>query len=192
MVKFSKELEAQLIPEWKDAFVNYWQLKKQIKKIKFTRLSKPTESVKSDISRSIFDSVRFLATKITDKFRASDDQPDIIKVRRKTTKDDDEEVYETELAQLFSEEDEVRVFFARLDEELNKVNQFYKLQEREFIERGEMLNRQLQILLQLKQILSDRRRQNSPARSYNLGIFPHSPAPDSDYSEMELVGAAIY
>ncbi|KAK2991105.1 hypothetical protein RJ640_010461 [Escallonia rubra] len=28
MVKFSKELEAQLIPEWKDAFVNYWQLKK--------------------------------------------------------------------------------------------------------------------------------------------------------------------
>jgi len=28
-------------------------------------------------------------------------------VRKKTTKDDEEEIYETELAQLFSEEDEV-------------------------------------------------------------------------------------
>ena len=84
MVKFSKELEAQLIPEWKDAFVNYWQLKKQIKKMKFTRLPKPTESAKSDLGRSIFDSVRFLTTNITDKFRFSDDQQDIIKVRHIT------------------------------------------------------------------------------------------------------------
>ena len=80
MVKFSKELEAQLVPEWKDNFVNYWQLKKQIKKIKFSRLPKPTESVKSNLGRSIFDSVRFLTTNITDKFRFSDDQQDVIKV----------------------------------------------------------------------------------------------------------------
>lgn len=33
MVKFSKQFEGQLVPEWKEAFVDYCQLKKDIKKI---------------------------------------------------------------------------------------------------------------------------------------------------------------
>lgn len=33
MVKFSKQFEGQLVPEWKEAFVDYWQLKKDLKKI---------------------------------------------------------------------------------------------------------------------------------------------------------------
>lgn len=103
--------------------------------------------------------------------------------------DSEEEVYETELAQLFSEEDEVHVFFAKLDEELNKVNQFYKKQESEFLERGEMLNKQLQILLDLKQVLGDRRRKSSPtSKPSNTGIFPHSPGRDSSFSgQLSLV-----
>lgn len=32
MVKFSKQFEGQLIPEWKEAFVDYWQLKKELKR----------------------------------------------------------------------------------------------------------------------------------------------------------------
>lgn len=32
-MKFSKQFEGQLVPEWKDAFVDYWQLKKDLKKI---------------------------------------------------------------------------------------------------------------------------------------------------------------
>ena len=77
---------------------------------------------------------------------------------------------------------QARVFFAKLDGEFNKVNQFYESQECEFIERGKILVKQLQILLQAKQILSDQRRRNSPARSYSVRISPHSPARDSKYS----------
>jgi hypothetical protein len=33
MVKFSKQFEGQLVPEWKEAFVDYWQLKKDLKQI---------------------------------------------------------------------------------------------------------------------------------------------------------------
>lgn len=33
MVKFSKQFESQLVPEWKEAFVDYWQLKRELKKI---------------------------------------------------------------------------------------------------------------------------------------------------------------
>uniref|UniRef100_J3LI82 SPX domain-containing protein n=1 Tax=Oryza brachyantha TaxID=4533 RepID=J3LI82_ORYBR len=37
MVKFSREYEASIIPEWKAAFVDYKRLKKLIKKIKVSR-----------------------------------------------------------------------------------------------------------------------------------------------------------
>ncbi|TKY51900.1 Phosphate transporter PHO1 [Spatholobus suberectus] len=184
MVKFSKELEAQLIPEWKEAFVNYWQLKKLIKRIKLSRLPKQSHHAQPHFGFSIFDSFRFFVKNIAHNLSASDHRDlNIIQVRKKTTKGGGEEIYETELAQLFSEEDEVRVFFMSLDEELNKVNQFYRRQESEFLEREEILNKQLQILLDLKQIISDRRRKNSPSKAYNTGMSPqYSPTRDSDYS----------
>ncbi|KAH9764245.1 phosphate transporter PHO1 [Citrus sinensis] len=191
MVKFSKELEAQLIPEWKDAFVNYWQLKKHIKKIKLSKMQQKQHQHHRDFNHnngvfglSICDPVRFLAS----KFSRDNEAENIIQVKRKVMEEgDDHEVYETELAQLFSEEDEVRAFFERLDRELNKVNQFYRTKESEFLERGEILNKQLQILLELKQILIDRRRKPSG------GIIPRSwtPCPrNSDISDGQG-GAAL-
>ncbi|KAK2643707.1 hypothetical protein Ddye_018902 [Dipteronia dyeriana] len=182
MVKFSKELEAQLIPEWKDAFVDYWQLKKQVKKIKLSIKNKQTQDIiNHDFGLSIFDSIRFLTRKFSHKLiNQSTTTDNIIQVKSKVMEDGDEEVYETELAQLFSEEDEIKVFFESLDDELNKVNQFYKTKESEFLERGESLNKQLQILVDLKQILSDRRRKP------NSGILSRSwssSARNSDFSE---------
>lgn len=94
--------------------------------------------------------------------------------------DCEEEVYETELAQLFSEEDEIRMFFSRVDEELNKVNQFYKKQECEFLERGEMLKKQLEILFDLRQLLSDRTRKIPP--SSNAATSPHFLSRHPDYA----------
>ena len=81
MVKFSKELEAQLIPEWKDAFVNYRVLKKPIKKMKVSKIiSKPSQHTDGDFGVSIFDSIRFFAKKISDKFQNSENETDIIQV----------------------------------------------------------------------------------------------------------------
>ncbi|KAL2323742.1 hypothetical protein Fmac_028121 [Flemingia macrophylla] len=180
MVKFSKELEAQLIPEWKEAFVNYRQLKKHVKRIKLTRVSNQSQPPQETFGRSVIDSLRFITNKLRNT--NNDNVQDIIQVRRKMT-EECEEVYETELAQLFSEEDEMQVFFAELDGELNKVNQFYKKKESEFVERGEMLNKQLNILLDLKQVLSDRRRKTPSPKPSNTGIFPQSPSQGSNYSE---------
>ncbi|KAK4421789.1 Phosphate transporter [Sesamum alatum] len=162
MVKFSKELEAQLIPEWKDAFVNYWQLKKHVKKIKLARKPKHVPGSNCHFGRSVFDPVRAFLGRILGRTRNTGNKPEIIQVKSKISVGEEEvqEVYETELDQLFSEEDEVKVFFETLDDELNKVNQFYKSKEGEFLERGELLNKQLQILVDLKRVLSDRRRKN--------------------------------
>lgn len=79
MVKFSKELEAQLIPEWKEAFVNYWQLKKQIKRIKLSKIPKQNHHADGD---SIFNSLCFMVKKITSNFSLGTDHDNmnIIKV----------------------------------------------------------------------------------------------------------------
>ncbi|KAL0366889.1 UNVERIFIED_CONTAM: Phosphate transporter [Sesamum radiatum] len=75
MVKFSKELEAQLIPEWKDAFVNYWQLKKHVKKIKLARKPKHVPGSNCDFGRSVFDPVRFLVGRILEERRTPEINP---------------------------------------------------------------------------------------------------------------------
>ncbi|XP_073287979.1 phosphate transporter PHO1-like [Primulina huaijiensis] len=165
MVKFSKELEAQLIPEWKDAFVNYWLLKKHVKKIKLARKPRHVPHINYDYGASILDPVRILMNKVSGWMKNKDEDPQIIQVKSKISvgedgEEEDVEVYETELVQLFSQEDEVKMFFEMLDDELNKVNQFYKTRESEFLERGEILNKQLQILLDLKRVLDEWCRKN--------------------------------
>ncbi|CAI9776000.1 unnamed protein product [Fraxinus pennsylvanica] len=192
MVKFSKELEAQLIPEWKDAFVNYWQLKKHVKKIKVARKPKHAPDSNCDFGISVFDPICRVVNQITSRFHSGGDEeaPEIIQVKRKFREGKDgeeEEIYETELAHLFSEEDEVKVFFETLDDELNKVNQFYETKETEFLERGEILNKQLQILLDLKRVLSDRRRKNLAANT-GSGFLSHTSSSfgrNSDFLESQ-------
>lgn len=81
MVKFSKELEAQLIPEWKEAFVNYWQLKKQIKRIKLSKIPKQNHN-HAEGGGSIFNSLWFHVKKISLKLspESDHDNTNIIKV----------------------------------------------------------------------------------------------------------------
>ncbi|XP_068663062.1 phosphate transporter PHO1-like [Aristolochia californica] len=182
MVKFSKELQAQLIPEWKEAFVNYWQLKKNIKKIKLSQRA-PQLDDRVDFRISFLDRVSNIGRKISSVVTGGGEKREIIQVRGHGG--DEEALYETDLDQLYSERGEIKEFFQSLDEELNKVDQFYKTKEREFLERGEILNKQLQILLDLKQVLHDRRRKSFPSRS-DLGSLPRSNSSSvrgSEYSE---------
>lgn len=67
MVKFSKQFEGQLVPEWKEAFVDYWQLKKDIKKIHvLDNQNKDSKKQKSAFQNAIVSSLRkytFLGSK---------------------------------------------------------------------------------------------------------------------------------
>ncbi|XP_059650851.1 phosphate transporter PHO1 [Cornus florida] len=185
MVKFSKELEAQLIPEWKDAFVNYWQLKKHVKKIRLSRKAEQSNETNPDFGISIFDPIRFVAKKISHKLFDFGEKPEIFQMKSKITQkedDDDEDEDDDEEEEVNETDQEVKMFFERLDEELDKVNQFYKTKEREFLERGEILTKQLQILLDLKQVLGQQRRKSNP------GVLPvsfSSSTMNSDYSESQ-------
>lgn len=175
MVKFSKQLEAQLIPEWKGAFVNYWQLKKDVKKIKI--LSKNGSWIKaghdSDVTMEglgctkLESVICFLKEKTKAWLPRTSRDGDAIQVRRRNSAScRGGDVYETELVQLFDQADAAKAFFARLDAELNKVNQFYRNKEDEFLERGESLKRQMQILIELKAILDDQRSSKNSSSSH--------------------------
>ncbi|GMH29184.1 hypothetical protein Nepgr_031027 [Nepenthes gracilis] len=162
MVKFSKELESQLIPEWKEAFVNYWQLKKHIKKIRLSRKSKqsPSHTPFHYFVSSITHPIRRFSDTLSATFSNSayDTDHQLKSKPAPREEEEGEEPYESERLQLSFEEDEVKRFFATLEDELDKVNLFYKSRETEFLERGEVLNKQLQILLDMKRFLNDHKK----------------------------------
>ncbi|CAO2209239.1 unnamed protein product [Urochloa humidicola] len=187
MVKFSKQLEGQLVPEWKHAFVDYCLLKKDLKTIHHALLllarhdaaddrcepagltagTHPTggdpdpqhaeraASSSSPLSQCLCHRLRarlFFGSSSAPKDHG------VIHVHRKLAGSrgggggGDE--YETELLEPPAAADggaaAAREFFARLDAQLNKVNQFYKGKEAEFLERGASLRRQMDILAGLK------------------------------------------
>ncbi|CAL0318130.1 unnamed protein product [Lupinus luteus] len=146
MVKFSKQFEGQLIPEWKEAFVDYWQLKKDLKKFQLINNTNNNMHQSSSVPKSIISSLRSYSL-----FGHQHREHGPIQVHRKlassTIKGD---IYETELLEQFSDNDATKEFFACLDQQVNKVNKFYRTKEEEYMERGISLKKQMEILLELK------------------------------------------
>lgn len=73
-------------------------------------------------------------------------------------------MYETELLEQFENIEAAKEFFACLDLQLNKVNQFYKTKEKEFLERGESLKKQIDILTELKAAFKQQRGKGASAQ----------------------------
>ncbi|GMH31215.1 hypothetical protein Nepgr_033058 [Nepenthes gracilis] len=147
MVKFSKQFKAELVPEWKEAFVDYLQLKKDLKKIRLLNGLNPSNKKKQSPSsaamRNIF------------SFGNYNRHHEAIQVHRRLASSASMgDIYETELLQQFKDIEAASEFFVRLDLQLNKVNQFYKVKEKEFLERGECLKKQMDILIELKAALT--------------------------------------
>ncbi|KAK4479860.1 hypothetical protein RD792_015403 [Penstemon davidsonii] len=148
MVKFLKQFEGQLVPEWKEAFVDYWQLKKDIKKI--SNQNTNSKKQKNSLSDSLFSSLR--------KYMFNQREHKTIQVHRKLAASDSKgDLYETELLEKFADTDAAVEFFACLDHQLNKVNQFYRTKEKEFLERGDSLKKQMEILIELKTAIRQQR-----------------------------------
>nr|ATJ04810.1 phosphate transporter PHO1-like protein 1 [Fragaria x ananassa] len=154
MVKFSKQFEAQLVPEWKDAFVDYWQLKKDLKKIHLLNINNNnTPTHHSSLSNTPFTSIKKFSL-----FGHQHREHELIHVHKKLASSASKgDFYETELFEQLADTDAAKEFFACLDLQLNKVNQFYQKKEKEFMERGESLRKQMDILIELKTAFKQQR-----------------------------------
>ncbi|KAL0380708.1 UNVERIFIED_CONTAM: Phosphate transporter [Sesamum angustifolium] len=131
-MKFSKQFEGQLVPEWKEAFVDYKQLKKDLKKIHLlSNHNKSNEQQKSSFPNTFLQSLRkytFLQHKQRDNR--------VIRVHRK-------------LAVLASK---------------GTLNQFFRMKEKEFLERGNSLKNQMEILMELKTAVKQKQAKGSSSQ----------------------------
>ncbi|KAF8723961.1 hypothetical protein HU200_020962 [Digitaria exilis] len=202
MVKFSKQFEGQLVPEWKYAFVDYCLLKKDLKRVQHALLLAAADDRCCEAGMA--GTQQQMAPTATDPhaeraasplsqwlchnlpagrllFGSTNDHR-VIHVRRKMAAGvagrgggggGGGEEYETEVVvgELAGGEADAaaREFFARLDAQLNKVNQFYKGKEKEFLERGESLRKQMDILADLKAAACSREDSSSSVSSSTSG-----------------------
>ncbi|OEL38410.1 Phosphate transporter PHO1-2, partial [Dichanthelium oligosanthes] len=196
MVKFSREYEASIIPEWKAAFVDYKCLKKLIKRIKIARRdaapSSPllaTTASSSSIGAygfSVLDPVRALTARIAARpALAAVASPSL--VGRAIVI-----VMLIHLRVWFVQDQE---FLEKADEELDKVNKFYASQEAELLARGDALIEQLRILADIKRILADHAAASRRGRGRALGraaTMPpsHSPSVNGSSGRHLLSGLA--
>lgn len=105
---------------------------------------------------------------------------DIQQVHRKLTSSVSRgDVYETELLEQFFDAEAAMNFFSMLDAQLNKVNQFYKGKEKEYLDRGESLEKQMLILTELKATLKHQQYSKQ-------GFVPKEEDPSISSSSMSL------
>ncbi|KAL5828516.1 hypothetical protein ACOSQ3_017984 [Xanthoceras sorbifolium] len=153
MVKFSKQFEGQLVPEWKEAFVDYWQLKKDLKKIHLLNVNNNninSSSTHTKNQTSLADTLISSIGKLSLFGHHHHREHGPIQVHKKLASSDSKgDLYETELLEQFADTDAAKEFFECLDMQLNKVNQFYKTKEKEFMDRGDSLKKQMEILIEL-------------------------------------------
>lgn len=166
MVKFSKQLELQLVPEWKSAFCDYWKLKKELNLIKFqdhhavicNNIADTyhhdhylTTSPSASPAGTSVPNSPFLpfANLVRRKPTSSSALKDVIQVHHFRCTGPQLEVYETKVLEPFSENEYEVTFFWSIDQELNKVNRFYGSKEDEFTHRLQILKKQLHNLINL-------------------------------------------
>jgi hypothetical protein len=78
-------------------------------------------------------------------------------VHNRKSENGDDDVYETELLGPIAHSVCDQDFFKSLDEQLNKVNDFYKRKEKEFVQRGAILDKQICALTGVKKLLEQGR-----------------------------------
>ncbi|KAJ4848214.1 Phosphate transporter PHO1 1 [Turnera subulata] len=185
MVKFSKQFEGQLVPEWKEAFVDYWQLKKDLKQFHLLN-NKDNINHKTPTKHHHHGSQsnNFLTSLRNFSLFGHPQRAEhgAIQVHRKlassASKDD---MYETELVEQFDDDnDAAKEFFSCLDQQLNKVNQFYRTKEKEFLDRGDCLKKQMEILDELKLALKQQREKGASAQDSEDGSISCTISCDED------------
>ncbi|CAM6021946.1 unnamed protein product [Sphagnum balticum] len=161
MVKFCEQLEGQLVPEWKDVYCNYKELKKDVKRIKEGHLQLNVGSMTDPATAGFSDTAlqrsmqeyTSLENNINGHFSHTSSSYNKKQPAGAAVLVDEHgsEVLETELMEPLGKAELHRTFFNHLDAQLNKINRFYKLKETEYIAHARRLERQLLALFQVQE-----------------------------------------
>ncbi|MCO5607260.1 hypothetical protein L7F22_061453 [Adiantum nelumboides] len=182
MVKFEKLLEGELVQEWREAYVDYRQLKHDLKQIKeffvSNQYDKPIldHNISQEHMLSSFPSPLADFRKLKHHLWSLWSQGGInmiIHQRRLDISADGEDLFETELLGTDSRTDVQKSFFERLDTQLNKVNKFYRSKEQEYMNWASQLSKQIVPLCQKRKGLSHRRVEDASAEALMIHSFDY-------------------
>ncbi|XP_076926899.1 phosphate transporter PHO1 homolog 9-like [Bidens hawaiensis] len=167
-MKFGKEFASQMVPEWKEAYMNYNFLKLLIKDIVLFRQQQsrlpdnyptaplpPSKAAALKRKGSLFRAFSGLTSRYNNRVTKKDKEDEVILVSAMHTSDVEQRGeggnYQTIFLRASEEGAEYElVFFRRLDDEFNKVLRFYRTKVEEAVKEAEELNLQMDALIALR------------------------------------------
>lgn len=151
-MKFGKIFKKQMVPEWMEAYMDYNGLKrilKEIRSYKHSRLTRAASRV-SQQAEALHRSFSGLSFHPRHSEQAGDIEDQVIKVDT-VQEDDSRKLYKTKFLKKSEEGGELEEsFFKKLDENLNKVNKFYRDKVDEVLEEAALLDKQMDALIALR------------------------------------------
>ena len=153
-MKFGKEFLSQMVQEWQEAYMDYNNLKsilKDIQRFKKQNVSAPMASTPKGSLKRKLSLYRAFSGLTGHQKRSPGKMEDEVILVRAEEKEGSQEFYQT----MFLKPDEdggekELVFFRRLDDEFNKVNNFYQKKVKEAMEEALELSNQMEALIALR------------------------------------------
>ncbi|XP_015895052.3 phosphate transporter PHO1 homolog 3 [Ziziphus jujuba] len=153
-MKFGKEFATQMVPEWQEAYMDYNFLKTLLKDVQSLRQrNRPATAVPTGLKRrpTLYRAFSGLVNRHNNHNATSPSTPGDIEnqpILVNSVHKNGSESYETTFFMSSEEGGEYElVYFRRLDEELNKVERFYKSKVEEVMNEAAMLNKQMDALI---------------------------------------------
>lgn len=161
-MKFGKEFQTQLVPEWQEAYVDYNYLKAVLKDVLRFRQKNAPSPVETTTNGALKRRVSLYRafSGLTSKYRHSgspkrndhrNEDEAILVSSVEGSEGAEEVIYQTMFLMSSDEGGQFElVFFRRLDDEFNKVVNFYKKKVEEVLVEAEELTKQMDALIALR------------------------------------------
>ncbi|KAH9295011.1 hypothetical protein KI387_038599 [Taxus chinensis] len=193
-MKFGKEFAAEMVPEWHQAYRDYNFLKLMLKDLMRFRtrpkpvLKPPTGGLKKAMTLKKAITFRAFSGLMKRDNQSPRNEEEIILV--KNMEQDGNDSYETTFLMNSSDEGTEYdvVFFKRLDEELNKVNAFYRSRVGELVNEAAVLDKQMSSLLAFRAIVRNKAGQDfNTSTDTDAAKTPRTTGIYSGPAQMEVI-----
>ncbi|KAJ4850739.1 hypothetical protein Tsubulata_019304 [Turnera subulata] len=157
-MKFGKEFKKQKVPEWTEAYVDYNGLKRILREILQYKQSRQPPTPLRALQQRLSLNTAFSGLGLPpprDRQSGRDVEEQVIDVKISPPEDgstkQQQQRYKTDFLKRSESGGEIEmVFFNKLDQELNKVNTFYKDKTEEMIHEASQLTKQMEALTALR------------------------------------------
>ncbi len=151
-MKFGKEFKEQMVPEWTEAYMDYNGLKRILRGVRGYKQTKHPATHSRGLQKKLssdrtLNGLHIESSNVPIKGDIEDQVIDVNTLQRNGSR----HIYKTNFLRQSEEGGEVDVmFFRKLDEELNKVNTFYKDKVEALMHEATVLNKQMEAFIAMR------------------------------------------